>query len=91
MTMEEARETYVRGVTVTRNGEFFHYGKSIKVYRRQTTGKHGGKSAFIHPVKDGKAKTYSAGKLIASAWMDGFDANTDKIGYRDGVSRRAAL
>lgn len=77
MTMEEARETFVPGLAVTRDGRLFHNGRSVKVYKRQTYGKHGGKHAFLHITKNKVVKNFSAGKLMASAWMDGFDAERD--------------
>lgn len=91
MTMEEARETFVPGLTVTRDGRFYHNGRSVKVYKRQTYGKHGGKHAFLHITKNKVVKNFSAGKLMASAWMDGFDAERDRVGYRDGDAFNVSL
>lgn len=80
------KETYVTGVFVSRQGECYHNGKKINVQRRQTYGKKGGKTTFIVIKNHGKSKCFSFAKLIASAFIEGYDWQNDRIVYKDGDS-----
>lgn len=79
----ETRETYICGVFASRDGHIFHNSKERIVHKRTTTGPKGGKHAYVYLRFNGKQKSYAVSKLVASAWIEGFDVFSDRIKYKD--------
>ena len=79
----ETRETYICGVYASMDGRIFYAGKERIVHKRTTTGPKGGKYAFVYLQLNGKQKSCSVSRLVASAWISGFDVFNDRIKYKD--------
>ena len=83
MLRPETRETYICGVYASMDGRIFYAGKERIVHKRTKTGPKGGKYAFVYLRLNGKQKSCSVSRLVASAWISGFDVFNDRIKYKD--------
>lgn len=79
----ETRETFISGIFASKNGRIFNNKKEYLVHNRKTTGPKGGKYTYVNVRIYGKEKVFAVSKLVASAWIDGFDVSSDRIRYKD--------
>lgn len=73
----------VPGLEVSRDGEFRYKGKPKKVWYGHTVS---GRKATVRCTIMINAKTHywQAAKLVAEAWLYGYDPESDYLTYRDG-------
>ena len=91
-TIMETRTTFITNIFATADGHIFdEKGKEKKRHFRTTTGKKGGRSAYVYINIDGRQRSISIAKLVASAFVDGYDIDNDTLVYNDGNSFNVSL